>query len=111
MDAEIIKEKLQALNEPPRDVRAYGDPFMLHSYYPERSEAELSKLFGIGFARSVFERVPQQWHGPVLAGYGTHVVYVFSTSSTITPVMLAIWRVLVGIAVVRCSAGGGSAIL
>jgi hypothetical protein len=76
IDAEAIKIKLQALNEPPRDARAYGDTFMLQSYYPERTEAELLKLFGSVFARSVFELTPQQWHGPVLSGYGTHLVYV-----------------------------------
>jgi peptidyl-prolyl cis-trans isomerase C len=76
IDAESIKIKLQTLNEPPRDARAYGDPFMLQSYYPERSEADLLKLFGSGFARSVFELASHQWHGPVLSGYGTHLVYV-----------------------------------
>jgi hypothetical protein len=76
VDAEDIKEKLQALKQPPQDARAFGDPFMLQSYYPERSEAELSKLFGSGFAQPVFELAPQQWHGPVLSGYGTHLVYV-----------------------------------
>jgi len=64
------------LKEPPQDARSYGDPFMLQSYYPERSEAELLKLFGSGFARSVFELATRQWHAPVLSGYGTHVVYV-----------------------------------
>ena len=49
---------------------------MLQSYYPERSEAELAKLFGRGFAQPVFKLAPQQWHGPVLSGYGTHLVYV-----------------------------------
>ncbi len=76
VDAETIKEQLQALKEPPRDARAYGDAFMLQSYYPERPESELLKLFGSGFARSVFELAPHQWHGPVLSGYGTHLVYV-----------------------------------
>ncbi len=75
-DAEVIKKQLQALKEPPQDAKAYGDPFMLQSYYPERSEAELLKFFGSGFARSVFELATRQWHGPVLSGYGTHVVYV-----------------------------------
>jgi hypothetical protein len=75
-DAEIIKAQLVALKQPPQDARSFGDPFMLQSYYPERSEAELLKLFGSGFARSVFELAPQQWHGPVLSGYGTHLVYV-----------------------------------
>ena len=75
-DAEIIKVQLVKLKEPPQDAQSYGDSFMLQSYYPERSEAELLKLFGSGFAKSVFELKPHQWHGPVLSGYGTHLVYV-----------------------------------
>jgi len=75
-DAETVKAELIALKQPPQDARSYGDPFMLQSYYPERSEAELAKLFGSGFAQPVFELAPQQWHGPVLSGYGTHLVYV-----------------------------------
>jgi hypothetical protein len=86
IDAEAIKIKLQALNEPPRDAWDYGDAFMLQSYYPERSEAELLKLFGSGFAKSVFELAPQQWHGPVLSGYGTHLVYVHSHQKAVPPV-------------------------
>jgi len=76
VDAEVIKKQLQELKEPPRNAKDFGDTFMLQSYYPERTEAELLKLFGSVFARSVFELMPQQWHGPVLSGYGTHLVYV-----------------------------------
>jgi len=86
VDAEVIKKQLQALKDPPQDARSYGDPFMLQSYYPERSEAELLKLFGSGFARSVFELAPQQWHGPVLSGYGTHLVYVHDHQKAQPPV-------------------------
>ena len=86
VDAEVIKKQLQALKEPPQDARSYGDPFMLQSYYPERSEAELLKLFGSGFARSVFELTTQQWHGPVLSGYGTHLVYVHDHREAQPPV-------------------------
>ncbi len=75
-DAETTKAELIALNQPPQDARSFGDPFMLQSYYPERSEAELAKLFGRGFAEPVFKLAPQKWHGPVLSGYGTHLVYV-----------------------------------
>lgn len=85
LDAEAIKKKLQALEKSPRDARSYGDPFMLQSYYPERSEAELLKLFGSGFARSVFELAPQLWHGPVLSGYGTHLVYVHNQQKAEPP--------------------------
>ena len=86
VDAEVIKKQLQALKEPPQDARSYGDPFMLQSYYPEQSEAELLKLFGSGFARSVFELAPLQWHGPVLSGYGTHLVYVHDHREANPPV-------------------------
>ena len=49
---------------------------MLQGYYPERSEADISKLFGSEFAKSIMELEPEKWHGPVLSGYGTHLVYV-----------------------------------
>jgi peptidyl-prolyl cis-trans isomerase C len=85
VDAETIKLELQSLKEPANDAQAYGDSFMLQSYYPERSEAELLKLFGSGFATSVFELEPGQWHGPVLSGYGTHLVYVHDHQKTAPP--------------------------
>jgi len=84
-DAETIKTKLIALKQPPQDARSFGDPFMLQSYYPERSEAELAKLFGRGFAGPVFELAPRQWHGPVLSGYGTHLVYVHDRQEAAPP--------------------------
>ena len=49
---------------------------MLQSYYPEKSEQEISKLFGVQFAKEVSQQSPGQWYGPVLSGYGTHLVYV-----------------------------------
>jgi peptidyl-prolyl cis-trans isomerase C len=85
VDAETIKVELQSLKESPNDAQAYGDSFMLQSYYPERSEAELLKLFGSGFAASVFELEPGQWHGPVLSGYGTHLVYVHDHQKSAPP--------------------------
>jgi hypothetical protein len=42
----------------------------------QKTELEIRKLFGSGFSASVMELEPGQWHGPVLSGYGTHLVYV-----------------------------------
>lgn len=84
-DAEALKKQLEALQEFPQDTQGYGDPFMLQNYYPERTEAELLKLFGSGFAESVFELSSVQWHGPVLSGYGTHLVYVHDHQKTAPP--------------------------
>jgi len=75
-DAEKLKAKLVADKQDPAELRNVGDPFMLQRYYPERSEIELSKLFGGGFAKKVMQLEPDKWHGPVLSGYGTHLVYV-----------------------------------
>ena len=85
-DAKTIKAELNAMKQPPRDARSFGDQFMLQSYYPERSEADLAKLFGRGFAQPVFTLAPQQWHGPVLSGYGTHLVYVHDRREAQPPV-------------------------
>ena len=84
-DAETIKAELIASKEPPQDASAYGDPFMLQSYYPERSQDELAKLFGGEFAQSVFALEPERWHGPVLSGYGTHLVYVHDRQEMAPP--------------------------
>jgi hypothetical protein len=75
-DAEESKAKLNKLDQPPTELDQFGDNFMLQSYYPEKSEQEISKLFGTQFAKEVSELSPGQWHGPVLSGYGTHLVYV-----------------------------------
>jgi hypothetical protein len=84
-DAEVIGAELRALDPPTEGAAAKGDPFMLQSYYPERSEQELAKLFGAEFARSVSQLEPGQWHGPVLSGYGVHFVYVEQRSPAVTP--------------------------
>ena len=75
-DAESIGAKLRRLDPPTEGAAQLADPFMLQAYYPERSEQEISKLFGAEFAREVAGLAPRQWHGPVLSGYGVHFVYV-----------------------------------
>jgi hypothetical protein len=75
-DAEAILDTLRSLGRPTEGVAAHGDPFMLQSYYPQKSLAEIARLFGQGFAGPVFDLKPGEWHGPVLSGYGVHLVYV-----------------------------------
>lgn len=75
-DADKLKAELIASAKVPDADSDLGDVFMLQSYYPERSESDLSKLFGGEFAKSIMALEPKEWHGPVLSGYGTHLVYV-----------------------------------
>jgi hypothetical protein len=75
-DAKVALDELTALDELPPDYSGYGDRFMLQNYYANRSELELRKLFGSGFVEQIVELKPGGWHGPVLSGYGTHLVLV-----------------------------------
>jgi len=75
-DAEEILAELRSLDDPTGGIQAFGDPFMLQRYYPQKDELQIRKLFGGGFTQSVFELTIGEWHGPVLSGYGVHLVYV-----------------------------------
>ena len=75
-DAHAALERLRNLDHVPADLTSYGDRFMLQNYYPQRTELELRKLFGAGFVDQIIELEPDTWHGPVLSGYGAHLVMI-----------------------------------
>ena len=85
-DAEAVKMRLASLGDAPVDTRSFGDAFLLQNYYPQVTEFELAKLFGIGFAEPVFELDPGIWHGPVLSGYGTHLVFLHQKTEQPLPI-------------------------
>lgn len=76
VDAEELLADLLASPDAPRDTNALGDRFLLPAYFAEVTLQELARQFGTGFAEPVFELEPKLWHGPVLSGYGTHLVYI-----------------------------------
>ena len=85
-DAEAIKASLIVKGDAVEDPGALGDDFMLQTWYPEKDAVEIQKLFGSGFSESLVELSPGQWHGPILSGYGVHLVYVSSISEPPAPV-------------------------
>jgi peptidyl-prolyl cis-trans isomerase C len=84
--AEAIKARLIARGDSIEAAGALGDSFMLQSDYPEKDPVEIQKLFGSGFAESLMQLTPGEWHGPVLSGYGTHLVYVSNVHEPSLPV-------------------------
>jgi parvulin-like peptidyl-prolyl isomerase len=62
-----------------------GDRFMLQNYFAAASERDIRRQLGSGFAESVMALEPGQWHGPVLSGYGVHLVYVFAYQEAPAP--------------------------
>jgi hypothetical protein len=85
-DAEAIKATLIAKGNAIEDAGALGDNFMLQNYFPEKDPVEIQKQFGSGFTESLVKLSPGQWHGPVLSGYGAHLVYVHSINEPPAPV-------------------------
>ena len=85
-DAEAIKAILIAKGDAIEDAGTLSDDFMLQNYYPEKDQVEIQKQFGSGFTESLLELSPGQWHGPVLSGYGVHLVYISSVSEPPAPV-------------------------
>lgn len=83
--AEAIKATLIARGDAIEDPGALGDDFMLQNYYPEKDQHEIRKFFGSGFAQSIVNLAPGEWHGPVLSGYGTHLVFVSSVIESPPP--------------------------
>ena len=84
-DAEAIRDTLNANAKIPENLAEYGDPFMLPQHYPDSPESELAKLFGSEFAQSVIALEPGRWVGPILSGYGVHVVYLHGRRVTPPP--------------------------
>jgi len=83
-DARVAFEKLKSIDGIPADIASYGDRLMSRNYYVDQTELDLRKSFGSGFVEQVVELEPGLWHGPILSGYGTHLVYV--TEVTRAPV-------------------------
>ena len=85
-DAEMIKATLIAMGEAIEDAGALGDGFLLQNEYREISQAEIQKLFGSGFSESLIALSPGKWHGPILSGYGVHLVYTSRITEPPAPV-------------------------
>lgn len=75
-DAAAALARLQAAGEPNGEVIEEGDRFMLQNNFMQASELDIRRAMGTGFAESVIRLEPGAWHGPVLSGFGTHLVYV-----------------------------------
>ena len=76
-DAAEILAQLKAAGEPDADTIQAGDRLILQNNFSSATELEIRRQLGSGFAEVVMTLEPGQWHGPVLSGYGVHLVYVY----------------------------------
>ena len=54
-----------------------GDSFMLPREFTNIGQSQLGRLFGEEFAASLLALETGSWQGPILSGYGYHLVYLY----------------------------------
>ena len=96
-DADTALAELKLAGVPDPETLQAGDSFMLPGYFESATELEVSKRLGSGFTQSLITLEPGVWHGPVLSGFGVHLVYVFERMLAPEPVLADVrQRVLEG---------------
>ncbi|TDJ40635.1 MAG: peptidyl-prolyl cis-trans isomerase [Gammaproteobacteria bacterium] len=84
-DAAEMLAQLQVVGEPDPATLTAGDRFMLQNYFSAASELEVRRQLGTGFTEAVMQLEPGRWHGPVLSGFGVHLVYVYQLAVAPAP--------------------------
>jgi len=79
-DAAALRVRLEAAGVPDGETLNAGDSLMVPGFFEAASELDVRRELGSGFADAVMALTPGQWHGPILSGFGVHLVYVFDFS-------------------------------
>jgi hypothetical protein len=88
-DAEKLLAELRA-GRGPADPREAGDPTLLPPAMTAASPQEIASTFGDEFAAQIDEAPVGQWSGPIVSGFGLHVVKVDERSAGKTPTLAEI---------------------
>lgn len=75
---DYAKRLLDELAQPVlnNDIRKFGDSLMIDQQHQQVSEHDVLRLFGKDFASQLFTLPVGNWQGPVISGYGYHLVRV-----------------------------------
>ena len=84
IDAEQLLAELQHNNKNV-DISLLGDPSLLAQYQQDLTQYGVARLLGTDFATEVFALPIQSWQGPIVSGYGVHLVRVDNKTSAEMP--------------------------
>lgn len=82
--AETLSQ-LQAADDPDAAADRAGDRPVSQSRFYDATQLEVRRQLGSGFAEALIELEPGRWHGPVLSGFGVHLVYIHGIRSALPP--------------------------
>ena len=83
--ADELLERLRREDPEPAELAAWGDPIMLPSVVVDWDEPEVARDFGDDFAAQVVGLEPGSWLGPIVSGYGLHLVKVLQRQDSRIP--------------------------
>jgi peptidyl-prolyl cis-trans isomerase C len=86
-DASAALAQLREEGVPNPETLQAGDQAMLPNYFAAQSELEIRTRLGGGFVEAMVALEPGQWQGPILSGFGVHLVYVYERVAVPPPVL------------------------
>ncbi len=84
-DARALLVRMRAAGPPVTHAAEQGDPLMLPRVYAHKPTDQIARDFGHAFAEQISKLETKQWHGPIVSGYGLHLVYVDSREESRLP--------------------------
>ena len=80
-----IVKLLKKLTAQDQDIEGLGDSLMLPSTFNDVSDFEISRSMGQQFLQSLLETPLSSWQGPLISGFGLHLVYISEMSPGSVP--------------------------
>ncbi|MEN8133221.1 MAG: peptidylprolyl isomerase [Pseudomonadota bacterium] len=72
------------------DIGSVGDVFMFGQQHEHVTEQDVSRLFGEGFSKELFNLPIGGWQGPISSSYGSHLVRIASKTLSAQPDLEAV---------------------
>lgn len=76
---------LAQLRSQDTDVANLGDSLMIKSTFENETDSEVERTLGLQFLQRLQETETGSWQGPIISGYGFHLIYISKRSEGLTP--------------------------
>jgi len=85
-----VTKLLKKLRAQDQNIEGLGDSLMLPTTFSDVSELEVSRTLGQQFSKSLLETPLRSWQGPLISGFGLHLVYISEMSPASVPVLVQV---------------------
>ena len=86
-DATTLLTQLRAQDA---DTDSLGDSLMIKSHFENEADREIERTLGSQFLQSLRETEVGSWQGPIVSGYGLHIIFISERSEGKIPELSAV---------------------